>query len=91
MYRPEKEIIRQEMFTLMYNILKQINKLPEATTDVPPAHFVDVEKIAGWAREPMTLFVRAGIITGSDGYINPEGVATRVQLAQIIYKLLKRQ
>ena len=87
MYGPENGITRQEMVTLLYNTLKLLGKLPTAPIDALPEEFIDADKISIWAREAMTLFARAGIINGSGGSLNPDGVANRAQMTQVLYKL----
>jgi len=90
-YEPEKEITRQEMFTLLYNILKAINELPENTGTIELSDFADSDMIAPWAKEAMELFVKASVITGDGVMLNPDGKTNRAQMAQALYKLLSRQ
>jgi uncharacterized repeat protein (TIGR02543 family) len=87
MYGPENEITRQEMVTLAYNTLKLLGKFPAVPIDALPGDFTDKDRVAIWAREAMDLFVRAGIINGSGGSLNPDDVTNRAQMVQVLYKL----
>ena len=95
-FAPEKEITRQEMFTLIYNTLKLINQLPEKKESDIKNHvrtipdFIDKEQIASWAKEAMNSLVESGTITGSSGKLKPLNIATRSEMAQILYNLMTR-
>jgi hypothetical protein len=43
MFTPNKEITRQEMFTLLYNALKVTDKLPEGAAGKPLSDYSDEE------------------------------------------------
>ncbi|HWP79582.1 MAG TPA: S-layer homology domain-containing protein, partial [Candidatus Acidoferrum sp.] len=88
LYAPAAQITRQEMFTLLYNGLKVIDKLPQGESGKTVDDFADAGEIAPWAKEAMTLFVRTGTVGGSDGMLTPTGTTTRAQMAQVLYNLL---
>lgn len=96
MFAPDKEITRQEMFTLLYNALRAIRQLPE--TNNPDefggskslSDFTDEGQIASWAREAMALLVEAGIINGDAGKLAPSRITTRAEMAQVLYKLMTK-
>lgn len=90
LYAPDREITRQEMFTLLYNTLKLIGRLPTGASGKGLADFGDSGQIAPWASEPMTLFVETGVVQGSEGMLNPEAWTTRAEMAQILYNLVAR-
>ncbi|MGI6667229.1 MAG: S-layer homology domain-containing protein [Bacillota bacterium] len=54
MYAPGKEITRQEMFTLLYNTLKIIGRLPQGDSGKTLLDFSDASEIASWAEEAMS-------------------------------------
>jgi hypothetical protein len=89
MYAPEREITRQEMFTLLYKALKVINRLPKGNSRKTLADFADADQISSWARESMTLLVETGIIIGSNGRLTPGKKMTRAQMAQVLQRLLE--
>lgn len=88
LFAPGKEITRQEMFTLLYNTLMVLNELPQGNVGKLLADFTDRGEIADWAKEAMNLFVKAGLVSGDGGRLNPAGDATRAQTAQVLYGLL---
>ncbi len=99
LFDPEKEITRQEMFTLLYNALKAIGQLPRTdngesdavNTGKALSDFSDAGDIASWAEEAMALFAETGTITGSNGKLSPADTSTRAEMAQVLYNLLSRQ
>ncbi len=62
----EQAITRQEMFTLLYNALKALDKLPDGDTGRTLADFTDGGGVADWAREAMSALVNAGTVVGSN-------------------------
>lgn len=90
LFVPEKEITRQEMFTLLYNGLKTMGKLPQGNSEKSLSAFSDAGDIAPWAKDAMTLFAETGIIGGSGGKFAPADTTTRAQMAQVLYNLLSK-
>lgn len=90
LFAPEQQITRQEMFTLLYKSLQAIHDLPEAAAEQQLSDFTDEEQIAPWAREAMAHLVEAGIVSGSgNDLLQPQLTATRAEMAQLLYNLLK--
>ncbi len=90
MFAPEKEITRQEMFTLLYNNLKVIRQLPQGDSSKTLDHFSDAGQIDSWAKEAMTLLVKAGTVGGNAGKLNPTSTTTRAEMAQVLYNILSK-
>lgn len=89
-FAPEQAITRQEMFTLLYNALKALDKLPDGVTGRTLADFTDGDGVVDWAREAMTALVNAGTVSGSNSRLDPTGGSTRAQMAQVLYNLLSK-
>ncbi len=87
-FAPEQAVTRQEMFTLLYNTLKVLGRLPERGPDSSPPVFSDEQTIAPWAREAITYLAGAGFLSGSGGRLRPEDTATRAEMAQVIYTFI---
>jgi len=85
-YAPERDITRQEMFTLLYNILVAINRLPQGDSFKTISDFSDAGQIGSWAEAAVRMLVETGIIEGSGGRLYPSGTATRAETAQILYR-----
>jgi hypothetical protein len=90
MFAPDREITQQEMICLLYKTLNIIGELPTGTKGKDLTAYTDASQIAPWATEAMTLFVKAGIITGRDNKLVPTENANRAQMAQVLYNLLSK-
>lgn len=88
MFAPNRVITRQEMFTMLYNALKVMNRLPQANSGRTLTDFTDSNSISDWAKEAMEVLVKAGIVNGNNKELVPNGITTRAQMAQVLYKLL---
>ncbi len=88
MFAPNKEITRQEMFTLLYNTLKVAGNLPEGNSGKQLTSFTDAGQIASWAKDSVALLVETGIISGNGSMISPLNTVTRGEMAQVLYNLL---
>ncbi|MDD4843494.1 MAG: fibronectin type III domain-containing protein [Anaerotignum sp.] len=88
MYAPNKEITRQEMFTLLYNALKAIDQLPQGNSGKVLSDFTDAAQIDNWAVDAMTFFVKTNTVGGNGGKLSPTGTTTRGEMVQVLYNLL---
>ncbi|MCX7615582.1 MAG: S-layer homology domain-containing protein, partial [Clostridiales bacterium] len=89
-YNPNGQISRQDMVVILYRCLKTLGKLPVSAVHVSLSDFADSNIIAAYAKNAFLRFVSCGAITGSNHKLNPEGVTTRSQMAQIFYNLLPK-
>ncbi len=91
-FAPDLEISKQEMVTLIYNILKLLNELPEDTTqNLEFIGFVAGSKsIASWAKEAMLVFMQNEYVNGIEYGLSPAEIANRAQMAQIMYEVLTK-
>ena len=90
LFAPNKQITRQEMFTMMYNALNVMGELPEGNTGSQVNKFSDADQIDSWAKNAMELLVETGTIKGKDGKLSPTGTTTRAEMAQVLYNLLSK-
>ncbi|MEK3685064.1 glycosyl hydrolase 53 family protein [Paenibacillus sp. FSL R10-2736] len=88
-FMPEAVISRQEASVILYNIMKQLNRLPDGSNVQSYDSFTDVSAVAGYAQTAMKQFVEAGILTGLGKELSPGAAATRAEAAQIIYNCIK--
>lgn len=88
-FAPDKEITREEMFTLLYNTLKLISELPAGNSGKSLNEFSDTNDIAAWAKPAMSMFVENGILSGNLGRLSPKDTTNRAQMAQVLYNLIK--
>ncbi len=76
------------MFTLLYRILDILGELPDADRGIAASDFQDYTEIADYAAEPMDVFAKNGIVSGSGGMLNPKESSTRAQMVTVLYNLL---
>ncbi|NLT19978.1 MAG: S-layer homology domain-containing protein [Syntrophomonadaceae bacterium] len=89
-YAPEQAVTRQEMFTLLYNALKSLDKLPTGNSGKTLADFTDGANVASWAGEAMGTLVKSGTISGSSAKLTPDATTTRAEMTQVLYNLLAK-
>lgn len=90
-YAPNAPISRQDMFTLLYNALGVIKALPESTPTINMNQFSDSDTISSYALMPTKTFVERSLASGRNGLIEPKTLATRAEMAELLYNLLKIQ
>lgn len=87
-YMPDKDISREEMAAIMhrYSIFKEL----ENEYDGDIESFTDKSEVADWAKADVIWAVGSGLISGkSDNLLDPKGIATRAETAQIIKRFLE--
>lgn len=89
-FKPDNQITRQELFTLLYRSLEVLGELPSEQTAATLSTFSDAGEIAEFAQEALKALVERGVVTGTNGKLNPQEVTTRAEAAQVIYNLLSR-
>jgi len=87
-FSPDSEISREDLIVLLYRMLKVTGELPAGSTGKALATFGDADQVSPYAQEAIAYFVKSGIISGDGTMLNPQGRATRAQMAQILYLLL---
>ncbi len=84
LFNPENNITRQEFFQAVSQVL---NLDKNAAADVDLSKFADGASVAGWAVPATKACVKAGIVVGSDGKLNPTAPITRAEIATILSKI----
>ena len=83
---PTDTISRQEAMVIL-------SRTMDSGTEVPAdalKQFSDADKVAKWAKEPLARMLYAGIISGSNGKLNPTGNVTRAQVAKMLYTMQRQ-
>lgn len=83
-FSPSMQITREQMATILYRYAEK-SGCDTSLTDSGYNSFPDAVKVSGYAWQAMQWAVRKGIIQGSGGKLNPQGTATRAQVAQVFY------
>jgi hypothetical protein len=85
-FRPNDPITRQQLATILYRYVAYKNALSETSEDLLAA-FPDASAVSDFAVAAMNWAVGVQLIQGTDaGLLNPQGSATRAQVAVILYR-----
>jgi len=88
-FSPDSEISREDLIVLLYRMLKVTGELPGGSTGRELASFSDADQVSSYGQEAFAYFVKSGTISGDGVMLNPQGRATRAQMVQILYLLLR--
>ena len=95
-FYPEKSITREEAFALIYRTLtlpgvknQMANSLPTAASS-SLSSFRDGSSVQGYAQTAVAVLVKAQIVKGNDGKINPTNPISREEMAVILHRALTR-
>lgn len=85
-FGPGSPITREQLAAILYRYVGYKGLSAEAAED-NLAGFPDVARVSGYAVSALNWAVGAGLINGTaDGTLNPQGSATRAQVAVILYR-----
>ncbi|GEM_PF-5600093 len=85
-FDPSGEITREDMFVMTYRALAAAGKPVVGAAD-QLGGFSDATAISSYASEGTAALIHSGIVNGSGGKLNPQGVAIRAEVAAMIYRL----
>ena len=88
-FMPENSITRQDLITLAYRAFLAKGYIAETEDFTSLDAFADKGDISDYAETAMASMVKAGIIQGSNGNVNPKGFATRAEVAVMCARLLE--
>ena len=84
-FRPDEPITREQIVVIIYRFAKYAGLDTSSISDL--LGYQDNNDISDWALEAMKWAVGKGIISGrDDGTIDPQGLATRAEVAAIIHR-----
>ena len=86
-FMPENSITRQDLITLAYRAFLMKGYITQTDDLTSLDNFADKALISDYALAPMAAMVKAGIIQGSNGNVNPLGNATRAEVAVMCARL----
>ncbi len=87
-FNPDETITREQMFTITYRALERLGLLDGyGKIDNKPS-FSDRADISGYAAETVDALAGYGLVSGSEGKLNPKGLAGRAECAQFLYNVL---
>lgn len=80
-FNGEANITREEFFKAIAGVLNLDTK---AAASVDLGKFKDGAKVANWAVGATKACIKAGLVEGSGGYLNPKANITRAEIAKIV-------
>ncbi len=83
-FSPNQSVTREQMALILYNYAKTTGCDLTAPTG-QLEKFSDGQRTSGYARTAMAWTISHKILGGSGGMLDPQGTATRAQVAQIFY------
>lgn len=81
-------ITREQLATILYRYAKQ--KGYDVSRSAALTAFSDADKVSGYAAEAMQWAVAEGLLQGSNGKLDPQGSATRAQVATILMRFMEK-
>ncbi|MER2107753.1 MAG: S-layer homology domain-containing protein [Solibacillus sp.] len=81
-FKPGDKITRQQAAVMIHRMLQYKGYTNKTTADA--LNFKDNAKVADYAKEALAELQAQGIMTGSDGKVNPKANLTRAQMAKIL-------
>ncbi|MBQ9604003.1 MAG: S-layer homology domain-containing protein, partial [Firmicutes bacterium] len=88
-FAPNSLITRQDMMVIAKGALEYAG-IETDTNSAVLADFADNAQISAYAKDSAAAMVNAGIVSGSNGKIEPKGNTTRAQAAVIISKICEK-
>ena len=80
----ERSLTREQLATMLYRYAGS----PAVSGAI--TGFADVSSISDWALDAMTWAVENGILTGSNGKLNPQNNATRAEVAAMLMRFIQQ-
>lgn len=81
-------ITREQLATILYRNAKQ--KGYDVSKSTALTGFSDADKVSGYAFDAMQWAVAEELLKGSNGKLNPQGSATRAQVATILMRFMQK-
>jgi len=86
-FGPHDTLNRQQMFCIIYRLMLRL-EMPMEEADVSELNrFADSSAVDLWAQTPAAVLLRSGIVTGSDGCLNPTQSLTHEQALMMLLRI----
>ena len=86
-FNPNGAITREQAMVMAYNALVAKNVAGDSDNSLL-SNFTDGSQVSSWAQNAVSALIKAGVISGSDGKLNPQANITRAEICVIINKLM---
>ena len=92
-FAPDLPVTREQIAVILMGYVDKILKLQHTWTPADLSTFPDAGSVSGWAKDALADAVALGLISGASNggqtYLNPQGSATREQVATILMEFCK--
>ena len=88
-FGPADPITREQLAVILFRYLQYKKMQPDRADENVLNDFADQNQIGSYARTAVCWAVEAGILRGSTRLLNPQGTATRAQVAAILSRFCK--
>ena len=92
-FEPDRPVTREQIAVILMEYVTRVLKLERTWTPADLSTFPDADSVSDWAKDAMTDAVGLGLISGASNggqtYLEPQGSATREQVATILMEFCK--
>ena len=92
-FEPDRPVTREQIAVILMEYMTRVLKLERTWTPADLSGFPDAASVSDWAKDAMADAVALGLISGASNggqtYLNPQGSATREQVATILMEFCK--
>ena len=92
-FEPDRPVTREQIAVILMEYMTHVLKLERTWTPADLSIFPDADSVSDWAKDAMADAVGLGLISGASNggqtYLEPQGSATREQVATILMEFCK--
>ena len=92
-FEPDRPVTREQIAVILMEYVTRVLKLERTWTPADLSGFPDAGSVSGWAKDALADAVALGLISGASNggqtYLEPQGSATREQVATILMEFCK--
>ena len=92
-FEPDQPVTREQIAVILMEYVTKVLKLERTWTPADLSVFPDAGSVSDWAKDALADAVALGLISGASNggqtYLNPQGSATREQVATILMEFCK--
>ena len=92
-FAPDRPVTREQIVVILMEYMTRVLKLERTWTPADLSVFPDAGSVSGWAKDALADAVALGLISGASNggvtYLEPQGSATREQVATILMEFCK--
>ena len=92
-FEPDRPVTREQIAVILMEYMTRVLKLERTWTPADLSIFPDADSVSDWAKDAMADAVGLGLISGASNggqtYLEPQGSATREQVATILMEFCR--